>query len=850
MIKIKALNESSSTSDEECDGSNQGVMTKEAQEENFRSLYSNALQVMKSDKEKAKNEFIKLYSLLKETKKEDRFSNVETIKYLTLKNLGNICTNNLDYLLDALEIDERDVTLWIETGKRALYEFLNFPLARCCFETCFRMSPKNWLVIDFLVDTYFVLNDLKNCFQLCVKALYLDESYYKAKLLISKIFQLSPPVKSDVPFDLRYLKTWQEDDQEASAVILEKLHAMKAKRKRKYEEDKQKLEAKKPKLMLNLESSSITLSDLGLKLLKLHETVSLAQSSANLMVEMSFDSEIEVISSTEDSTSNDNTSNDNASSDNLEKEKKKESRSHFPIEFLDKRRSTRVQRIQNRTNDFSEMTSLNISEKILQMFPKSVIFAEEEQNKKSPKAEEDVKDDVVKESEIVSRFVSKQKVFKKTGRRLSDLIKDLLYEISSCSTGITVPTYFIDLYKIHRQQNALPFILDLQLGKDINIEELWGMLTANEIQFNKSEAFFLTQMSVKLESFLSKDQFEKFIIRLMVIRGTKEMITDFLTYAHNLLSQSSKTVYASNRVVYTSSIVKFLMNSLKENSLRSLFNDHKYEEILEILISKVDLSESEEKYLCQAIVLSENWKKGLEAISERKVLSERILKTLSTCLKNGTDLKPSTSLAKRLLKLATDRNSVMSWACLLQIFISEIQTIEDEENVVNFINTIHQYLGKKGKCTNCSGEFLLVALDYLINQHFDTKDSLILQCFSCLYDHPLRKSTPLSPAHTASHVPLIWDNVEILYNYFIPEELPEFDSLRRISIDSDTEMLLKKIVPLIPTKYNPINHVQHIKDFLETGKEIPPDLIIPEHIVTQNLYYFLADYYFKNKEFE
>jgi hypothetical protein len=42
-----------------------------------------------------------------------------------------------------------------------------------------------------------------------------------------------------------------------------------------------------------------------------------------------------------------------------------------------------------------------------------------------------------------------------------------------------------------------------------------------------------------------------------------------------------------------------------------------------------------------------------------------------------------------------------------------------------------------------------------------------------------------------------------LYQFYLPDELPEFDSYRVISITADVECLLKRIAALVPSHCNP-----------------------------------------------
>lgn len=114
MIKIKALNdssESSDSSDSDC------FLTREAEEQELNELYNNALQNATEGKLSVA---IKLLEQLKSElesdipKVRDAFL-LKRLKYLTYKNLG-LFQNNLNLILDAIELDDSDINLWIIAG--------------------------------------------------------------------------------------------------------------------------------------------------------------------------------------------------------------------------------------------------------------------------------------------------------------------------------------------------------------------------------------------------------------------------------------------------------------------------------------------------------------------------------------------------------------------------------------------------------------------------------------------------------------------------------------------------------------------------------------------------------------
>ncbi|XP_053207626.1 calcineurin-binding protein cabin-1-like [Panonychus citri] len=350
MIRIKALNEDVDTSDSETEEPENGLLTREAQEENLQQLYCEALKLVDSDKEQAKSELISLLDTLDEFDESSGLTNIVHLKYLSLKNLGLLFPDNLNYFLDALAIDGGDVTLWIETGRRALNQFTNLPLARTCFEEAHRISPTNWVVLDILMGLYYVLNDYSNCLKLAIKGLTKDCHYFKACLLISEMVKHFPSIGSELPVNLQYLHNWNpcEKDLERKEKILAEFSNLKEKRKRKFLEDETNQNDGRKVFTLNLESTSLSsLQSLTSTLKKIYTEMEKANCPRSTFI------------SIESGTSSDDvqSADENMSDEYSDKEKlnnKPEKRGSFPFEFIDKRRSSRVQKIQNKTSDSCE----------------------------------------------------------------------------------------------------------------------------------------------------------------------------------------------------------------------------------------------------------------------------------------------------------------------------------------------------------------------------------------------------------------------------------------------------------------------------------------------------------------
>jgi hypothetical protein len=57
--------------------------------------------------------------------------------------------------------------------------------------------------------------------------------------------------------------------------------------------------------------------------------------------------------------------------------------------------------------------------------------------------------------------------------------------------------------------------------------------------------------------------------------------------------------------------------------------------------------------------------------------------------------------------------------------------------------------------------------------------------------------------HGVPQIPLTWERGMQLYQFYLPDELPEFDSYRVTSISADVECLLRRTAALVPPHYKP-----------------------------------------------
>ena len=645
----------------------------------------------------------------------------------------------------------------------------------------------------------------------------------------------------------------------------------KMKRKQMFEDERAKQEAKRPKLYLNLDKNvNKTLSIIGEKLYNLHDRIKKAMIFPSTPIEVCFDEGSPTQNdSCESEGGSANTSADegtNNGTEQKEKEKEKERKSsssrnsaNFPLEYLDKRRSTRVKSLM-KGGDLDER---DLAENIFYLLPESIktpINDESSQEEQQKVEENQKKENEPKETEsdVIGKFIErvKQAKIKRKVLRIYDLIEDYLCELS-LHKGITIPSIFNQLYLIYREKHQLPCAFTLKIDREISIEQIWLILAANEFKYNKLETMFLTQMITALEIVLPKQSFYEFAIRLFLLRGIKENDNHSLEYALELLEEPDSVnleIITASKMTIKPSVVKSILESQSQEIMTQMIQQEKYKDLIKLLKSKPEseLTNEEEKLLSEAIINSEQWQDGIDIYSSRNELTNTCLKTIKICLERGERVKLTYQLTSKLVKLAAS-NSVLAWACLYWGIISEEHAVNAKCNVCKFLKLGHKYLGKRGICTGQNGEFLLIALQYLIEN--DNDDNEVLKCFTCLYNFPPKKQSSSTTSsfsnHSASPIKLKWENCELIYNYFTPEELPEFDSLYRLTgISSEIESLLLRIAELVPENLQRIQFKQTILHYIDTGVDFNEDVAHEKHPITDTLYYFLADYYFKNKEFK
>lgn len=121
----------------------------------------------------------------------------------------------------------------------------------------------------------------------------------------------------------------------------------------------------------------------------------------------------------------------------------------------------------------------------------------------------------------------------------------------------------------------------------------------------------------------------------------------------------------------------------------------------------------------------------------------------------------------------------------------------------------------------------------------------------CLYGYPQKKARSRHlEDHEATNVELTWAKAVQAFDLYKPECLPEINSYKLDSITADLEQFFLKIVALMPNELDPTPATTKILEFIK-GNDFetlePAHTSLPYKI--RCIFYLLADYYFKNRDF-
>ncbi|XP_055540519.1 calcineurin-binding protein cabin-1-like isoform X2 [Wyeomyia smithii] len=172
----------------------------------------------------------------------------------------------------------------------------------------------------------------------------------------------------------------------------------------------------------------------------------------------------------------------------------------------------------------------------------------------------------------------------------------------------------------------------------------------------------------------------------------------------------------------------------------------------------------------------------------------------------------------------------------------------------------HELLGRRQWCSNNNSYILEMMLDVIApmlrSPLLEPYRDFIIECLEqttyCLYGYPQKKGrTRHIQDHEATQKILTWKRAVQLFDIYRPDELPEFNSYKIDSITADMEAFLKHILLIFPEYLNISKYTEPTYNFINGTGDIMPNINIGSKICIKirPIYYLLADYYFKNRDF-
>lgn len=900
----------SGNSNNETDGRQQ-TLSKEALEEKCYDNYRRALVAIREQKEAEAKQLLKeLDEELREL--NDGSDTVVHLRFSVLRNLGNLLQTDVEYFIQALSLDPTDISLWIKTGDRCM-KLSNFALARHCYEQALNLNDENWVAIDKLMEVYYILHLPFELYDICLRALTLNSRHQKAQTLLNEAKKLQPflgspsetPTSStttNIITTLKAAKRKRQDDMQCELNKFKKtrlcvtLDTARTQSLASFGNYVIKIYERFSKQGLtrgtivditlnNTLSNSQQLSNGSINSQSNNQNSSEPQTGSSQDVEMAIEADGTSISDK----SNDKSSNRNETNNTYNTEDTDQTKSNsrgksnntfqkgsslsfaamlFPMDLGDKRRSSRNRSNQDDTFSFKmkfdelnellpECLRIGAIEQVLQQ------RREEQQKNLDEKARRQKEESIPSETNLepvredliiksIIEAISSTTQTKKTDIKLCDIFYLYLSNLAAKKQN-TLPDAFIKMYKIYRRLCPLSNDVFVEIGPGgTTLDEVWFTLTANEIKYEPQECPFLLRILEQLRIHLDEAQHKEFLVRLFLILGIN-LDHRYLDMALENIEEDTR-VYACNRKIITRAYVKTLIDRANEKLQKE---SECLDDSLEIINrlapkSENEMSDREILSLCLAVKSVGCWQRGLDILNQRNDLNlDIIIETISLCLKNGARM--DAILASKLCKDAISGSRPTTWTCLYRgwaglLSEEELNNEETVDKMDKFFELGHQTLGKKCTCTADKGEFLMLYVKHLLEEGENMEERDLFGALHCLFCYPNKKPAAVV-GHKAQRVPILWSYAQIIYPYLAPEKLPTYMSLlRKVGITSELESVFKEIVAAVPNDLNPTREVGVIENYIDKGRPLG-ELKTKQDEVTRDIYYFLADYYFKNKDF-
>ncbi|XP_035713340.1 calcineurin-binding protein cabin-1 isoform X2 [Folsomia candida] len=339
--------------------------------------------------------------------------------------------------------------------------------------------------------------------------------------------------------------------------------------------------------------------------------------------------------------------------------------------------------------------------------------------------------------------------------------------------------------------------------------------------------------------------------------------------------------------------LQYVQKIEKLSKIEKLYETKQFEDLVEILNFSLSVDSSDDVqnriYLTESyfhlgriecvehcdLVLQTLTKNG----SEEKLLSIlKLLRDIWEGMKCKMETKEFKMMINTLLKILirVEKQEQCSHSflitepwCLLHAVLYHLEQIEsalfiDEETVPGSILILqlgHEILSKSGKCSMNEGHFLSYCIAILLELAgtdmywaFEETKTCLDQAILCMYSHPSKKFKLKNlKDHGTSGIPMNWSACCQLYKYYQLDELPEFDSKPSKSISAEVENLFQRIITEMPAQFKSQERYEQIKEYIKGNG--PSDVVFEpnesaEKLETFDIYYLLADFYFKNQDLQ
>ncbi|ESO97504.1 hypothetical protein LOTGIDRAFT_152594 [Lottia gigantea] len=252
--------------------------------------------------------------------------------------------------------------------------------------------------------------------------------------------------------------------------------------------------------------------------------------------------------------------------------------------------------------------------------------------------------------------------------------------------------------------------------------------------------------------------------------------------------------------------------------------------------------------------------KGLPSFNKIR-FSENLIKIIETMMDvspNVTEMPVGTVIPWLLLYRLIHHEEVKLHSMIASQSKDQADVLEGAISTsLMLLSVAHEYLGRHSWCTKNNGAVLLLFLKVLRKERNKSKLSASLkeeldvafeQCIYCLYGHPNKKSKSRRlHDHNSPPISLTWTRAQAVFEYYKPSTVPEFDSYKTSTVSTELEGLLRRVFVLVPEELGGAGKVDTVVKYIDGDVNTPPSFET-DNLVLKELYYLLADYYFKNKE--